>query len=138
MFGNGVHASENVPIATRGSTISTAIKHFGAKNFSAFLRNVLTSFFVFSSERKPPKIDHYYNVVMDPPSFVNYYFMAQLYFLTLGWLNKYLLKLLNFLVLVLFSIRLIFSYTYRLSTPKFPFIKNCKVFSVKMQKYAKS
>lgn len=67
MFANGVHANENVPIATRGSIISTAIKKFGAKNLSsAFLRNVLTSFFVFSSERKTPKIDHYYNVVMDP------------------------------------------------------------------------
>jgi hypothetical protein len=77
MFANGVHANGNVPIVTRGSIISMAIrKNFGAKNLSsAFLRNVLTSFFVFSSERKTPKIDHYYNVVMDP-SFVNYHFIA--------------------------------------------------------------
>ena len=45
-----------------------AIKTFLAPKMCrpAFLRNVLTSFFVFSSERKTPKIDHYYNVVMDP------------------------------------------------------------------------
>jgi hypothetical protein len=67
MFANGVHASGNVPIATRGSIISMAIKKIWRQKFLRIPPQCFDEFFLFFHPRESHQRSIIFkNVVMDP------------------------------------------------------------------------